>query len=167
MDPAPDADTITSTGIDVQNILSQGIVPNFQGLTDAQLANKIRALVFKSAVWGVPMGIFWHVNELSTEQVGVMLDTLKASGATLMSNTQLVNYVRGTQQNYGTTYYADSAPGADLDVRPTPASPVVDAGAALPAEFKYDLMGIDQTQFGSGWEMGAYAYVPQEMGNLR
>lgn len=167
MDPAPDADTITSTGIDVQNILSQGIVPNFQGLTDAQLANKIRALVFKSAVWGVPMGIFWHVNELSTEQVGVMLDTLKASGATLMTNTQLVNYVLSTQQNYGTTYYADSAPGADLDARPTPASPVVDAGAALPAEYKYDLMGIDQTQFGSGWEIGAYAYVPQEMGSLR
>jgi hypothetical protein len=167
MDPAPNADTITSTGIDVQNILSQGIVPNFQGLTDAQLANKIRALVFKSAVWGVPIGIFWHVNELSTEQVGVMLDTLKASGATLMSNTQLVNYVLSTQQNYGTTYYADSAPGADLDVRPMPASPVVDAGAALSSEYEYDLMGINQTAFGSGWEMGAFTFVPQEMGNLR
>src|SRR5579863_3482723 len=148
MDPAPNAATITSTGIDVQNILSQGIVPNFQGLTDVQLANKIRALVFKSAVWGVPIGIFWHVNELSTEQVGVMLDTLKSAGATLMSNTQLVNYLLGTQQNYGTTYYADVAPGADLDVRPTPASPVVDQGAALSSEYEFDLMGINQTQFG-------------------
>jgi hypothetical protein len=167
MDPAPNAATITSTGIDVQNILSQGIVPNFQGLTDTQLANKIRALVFKSAVWGVPIGIFWHVNELSTEQVGVMLDTLKASGATLMSNTQLVNYVLSTKQNYGTTNYVDSAPGTDLDVRPTPASPVVDAGAPLSSEYEYDLMGINQTQFGSAWEMGAFAFVPQEMGSLR
>jgi len=167
MDPAPNAATITSTGIDVQNILSQGIAPNFQNLTDAQLANKIRALVFKSAVWGVPIGIFWHVNELSTEQVGVMLDTLKSSGATLMSNTQLVNYLLSTQQNYGTTYYADSAPGADLDVRPTPASPVVDEGAVLSSEYQFDLMGINQTQFGSGWEMGALAFVPQLLGGLR
>ena len=67
--------------------------------------------MFKSAVWGVPIGIFWHVNELSPHQVGMMLDTLKTSGATLMTNTQLVNYLLSTQQNSGTTYYADSAPG--------------------------------------------------------
>ena len=87
------------------------MVPNFENLTDAQLANKFRSLVFKSAVWGVPMGIFFHVNELSPHQVGVMIDTLQAAGATLMSNTQLVTYLSGTQQNSGTTYYADSAPG--------------------------------------------------------
>src|SRR5690349_15575397 len=79
MQPAPNAATILSTGINVQNILSQGVSPHFQNLTDTELSNKIRALVFKSAVWGVPLGIF------------------------------------------------------------------------------YDLMGDDQTQFGTGWEIGAYS----------
>ncbi len=167
MDPAPNAATVLGTGVDVQNILSQGVVPNFQNLTDAQLTNKIQALVFKSAVWGVPIGIFWHVNELSAEQVAVMLDALKSSGATLMSNTQLINYLRTTQPNYGTTYYADATSGADLNVHPTPASPVVDHGASLAAEYKYDLLGIDQTQFGSGWEIGAFAFAPQLLGGLR
>jgi len=166
MQPSPNAATVMASGIDVQNIVSQGSVPTFQNLTDTQLANKLQALVFKSAVWGVPYGIFWHVNELSAHQVGVMLDTLKAAGATLMSNTQLVNYLLGTQQNAGTTYYADAAPGA-VDVRPTQSSPVVDQGAALSDEYKYDLMGIDQTQFGAGWEIGAQAFVPGSAGHAR
>ena len=34
MEPAPNAATVAASGIDVQNILSQGMVPNFQNLTD-------------------------------------------------------------------------------------------------------------------------------------
>jgi len=142
-------------------------VPNFQNLTDLQFVNKFRALVFKSAVWGVPFGIFFHVNELDAHQVALMIDTLKLSGAALMTNTQLVNYILGTRQNTGTTFYADSATGAPVDLRLTPASPEGDQGVALDAEFKYDLLGIDQTQFGSSWEIGAYAFVPEYMGRLR
>jgi hypothetical protein len=164
MQPSPNAATVIASGIDVQNILSEGIAPLFQGLSDVQLADKFRAIVFKSAVWGVPFGIFWHVNELSPEQVAVMLDTLKLSGATLMTNTQLVNYVLGTQPNFGTTFYADAATGALVDMRPTLTSPVVNAGAALPNEYKYDLMGIDQTQFGTGWEIGSLTFVPESTG---
>ena len=70
MQPSPNAATTLASGIDIQNILSQGIATAFQNLSDGQLANKLRALVFKSAVWGVPIGIFWHVNELSPHQVG-------------------------------------------------------------------------------------------------
>jgi hypothetical protein len=165
MDPAPNAATVAASGIDVQNILSQGVVPNFQNLTDSQLANKLQAMVFKSAVWGVPFGIFWHINELSPHQVGVMLDTLKSAGATLMSNTQLVNYLLSTQQNSGTTYYADVTTGPPVDPRPTQASPVVDQGATLAAEYEYDLMGINQNLFGSGWEIGALVFVPENLGH--
>src|SRR5207302_1231288 len=111
MQPAPNAATVLASGVNVQNILSQGIAPNFQNLSDTQLANKLRALVFKSAVWGVPVGIFFHVNELSAQQVGVMVDTLQSAGAMLMTNTQLIDYMLGTQQNTGTTYYTDSALG--------------------------------------------------------
>ncbi|HTZ97005.1 MAG TPA: polysaccharide deacetylase family protein [Terriglobales bacterium] len=166
MQPSPNADAVLATGIDIQNILSEGVAPGFQNLTDAQFANKLRAIVFKSAVWGVPFGIFWHVNELPPHQVGIMLDTLKSSGATLMTNTQLVNYLLSTQANSGTTSYVDSAPGMPVDMRPTSISPTVNQGAALADEYKYDLMGIDQTQFGSNWEMGAYAFVPESLGQV-
>jgi len=165
MQPAPNAATVAASGLDVQNVLSQGIVPNFQNLSDVQLANKLRALVFKSAVWGVPIGIFWHVNELAPHQVGVMLDTLKSAGATLMSNTQLVNYLLSTRQNSGTTYYADVTTGPAVDPRPTQASPVVDQGATLSSEYQFDLMGINQNMFGSGWEIGALVFVPENLGH--
>src|SRR5438874_8743262 len=167
MQPSPNAATVIASGINVQNILSQGIAPNFQNLTDAQLSNKILALVFKSAVWGVPIGLFWHMNELSSHQVGILLDTLKSSGATLMTNTQMVNYLLGTQQDLGTTYYADSAAGPPFDVRPTTASPVVDTGAALSSEFKFDLMGDDQTVFGSSWEIGAFSLIGEATGRAK
>jgi hypothetical protein len=166
MQPSPQADAGLATGVDAQNILSQGVAPGLQNLTDAQFANKLRAIAFKAAVWGVPFGIFWHVNELPPHQVGIMLDTLKSSGATLMTNTQLVNYLLSTQQNYGTTSYVDSASGMPVDVRPTSISPVVDQGATLSDEYKYDLMGVDQTLFGSGWEIGALAFVPDSPGQV-
>ncbi|MGH9503677.1 MAG: hypothetical protein ACRD20_12570 [Terriglobales bacterium] len=167
MQPSPNAATVLGTGINVQNILSQGVAPNFQNLSDVQLSNKLRALVFKSAVWGVPMGVFFHMNELSPHQVGVLLDALKSAGATLMSNSQLVGYLIGTQLNAGTTYYADSSSGAAPDLRPGQRSPLVDQGADLGAEYKFDLMGIDQTQFGSGWEIGPEAFVPEFAGHVR
>ena len=112
------------------------------------------------------MGIFWHWNELTPYQVALMIDTLKAAGATLMSNTQLVNYLLSTQQNSGTTYYADGATGT-VDARPTASSPVVDQGAPLGSEYKLDLMGIDQTAFGSGWEIGPMVMVPEGAGRVK
>ena len=164
MQPSPNAATVLATGIDVQNILSLGSVPTFQNISATQFANKLKALVFKSAVWGVPIGIFWHMNELTAGQVSLMIDTLRSAGATLMTNTQLVNYLLGTAQRLNTTYYADSASGTAVDVRPTQASPVVDQGAAISDEYKYDLMGIDQSQFGTSWEAGAFAFVPEQFG---
>jgi hypothetical protein len=84
-----------------------------------------------------------------------------------MTNTQLINYLISTRQNPGTTYYADSVTGPLIDVRPTIASPVSDAGAALSSDFKFDLMGVDQTRFGSSWEMGAFALVPENLGRVK
>ncbi len=166
MKPVPYATAVMATGINVQNIMSQGMVPYFQNISDAQFANRFRAMVFKSGVWGVPYGIFFHVNELSSGQVEIMLDALKSAGATLMTNTQLVDYLRSTQQVPGTTFYADSGSGV-VDFRPGAASPVVDQGGALTDEFKFDLMGIDQTQFGSAWDIGARAFVPELLGQTK
>jgi hypothetical protein len=163
MQPSPNAATVAATGLNVQSILSQGV----QNLTDAQFADKLRAMVFKSAVWGVPFGIFFHLDELSDHQVSIMLKTLKSAGATLMNNTQLVDYLRSTLQDFGTTYYADSASGAPLDARPTAASPVVRQGATLADEYKFDLLGIDESQFAGGWGIGAMVYVPESPGQAK
>jgi hypothetical protein len=38
---------------------------------------------------------------------------------------------------------------------------VRDVGMNLGTEYQYDLMGINQNSFGAGWEIGAYAYVPE------
>lgn len=165
MQPSPNASTVLSTGINAQNILSQGLAPNFQNLTDRQLANKIQALVFKSGVWGVPFGLFWHMHEFSEHEITVILDVLKASGATLMTNTQLIDSLQSAQLDVGTTYYADSVAGQAVDVRPMSASPVVAAGNVLPPEFKYDLLGTDQALF--GWNIGAYGYVPESAGRAK
>ena len=42
---------------------------------------------------------------------------------------------------------------------------MVDHGAVLAAEYEYDLMGIDQSLFGSSWEIGALAFVPESLGH--
>ena len=84
-----------------------------------------------------------------------------------MTNTQLVNYLLGTQPDFGTTYYADSAPGPAVDVRPTSVSPVVNTGAALTSEFKFDLMGADRTAFGSSWEMGSFGFIAETTGRAK
>jgi len=42
--------------------------------------------------------------------------------------------------------------------------PAVNAGTSLADEYKFDLLGIDQTLFGSGWEMGTFAAVPEFVG---
>jgi len=166
MQPAPNAATTLASGIDIQNILSQGIATNLQNLSDAQFADKLRALVFKASVWGVPFGIFWHVNELPPHQVGVMLDALKSSGATLMTNTQLVDYLLSAQPKPGTTYYADSDSGTEVDMRPTMTSPVIGQGTPLPDDYKYDLMGIDQSRLGGEWGIGSLAFVPEHLGQV-
>jgi hypothetical protein len=167
MQPGPSAATVLGSGVNIQNILSQGVVPNFQNLSDAQLTNKVKALVFKSGVWGVPIGIFFHMNELAPHQVGVLLDALKESGATLMTNTQLVEYLSGAQPDVGTTYFADAATGDPPDFRPSMTSVTTDQGTSVGAEFKYDLMGVDQTQFGGAWDVGAFVLVPEMLGRAR
>ena len=57
-------------GFNVQNITSFGVNPSWMGLAPAVLNQKIQALVWKEAVWGVPWGIFWHLNETDEERSG-------------------------------------------------------------------------------------------------
>jgi hypothetical protein len=168
--PCCGANTTLATGYDVLNILSQGIVPNYQGLTYEQMRNRISQDVFKNALWGRPIGYFWHVNELRPDEVENMMDALVQSGAVLRSNTQMVNFLLGCVANDAVpagyvagSYHVCPSSGLEADFRPTANSPVRDAGVNLGTEYQYDLMGVNQNLFGTGWEIGAYVYVPESL----
>jgi hypothetical protein len=166
--PCCGANTTLATGYDVFNILSQGVVPNYQNLNYQQMRNRVSQDLFKNALWGRPIGYFWHVNELRPDEVANFLDALVQGEATLESNTQMVNVLLSCQANdvvpsgyVSGSYYVCASRGAEADFRPTVNSPVKDAGANLGAEYQYDLLGINQNSYGAGWEIGAYSYVPE------
>jgi hypothetical protein len=162
------ADSTLAKGYDAFDVLSQGVVPNYQNLSYQQMRNRVRQDAFKNALWGRPIGYFWHVNELRPDEVENFMDALVQGGATLESNTQMVNLLLSCPQNdvvppgyVPGSYYACPGSGAAADFRPTVNSPVRDVGLNLGAEYQYDLLGINQNSYGSGWEIGAYAYVPE------
>jgi hypothetical protein len=155
-------------GFNVQNITSFGVNPSWMGLEPSVLNQKIQALVWKEAVWGVPWGIFWHWNatteagELSATEVANLIADLKGSGATIQTNTGLVNWLLSGTQETGTDgndYYTFPATSMTLDFRPTNNSPVVDAGENLGTAYELDINGVNQNSYGSGWEIGAHVYV--------
>lgn len=167
--PCCGANTTLATGYDVFNILSQGVVPNYPNLSYQQMRNRVSQDVFKNALWGRPIGYFWHVNELRPDEVANFMDALVQGGAKLESNTQMVNFLVACQANdvvpagyVSGSYYVCPSSGTEADFRPTVNSPVRDMGANLGAEYQYDLLGINQNSFGAGWEIGAYAYVPED-----
>ena len=85
------ADATLAKGYDTFNVLSQGVVPNYQNLSYQQMRNRVSQDLFKNALWGRPIGYFWHVNELRPDEVENFMDALVQGGATLKSNTQMVN----------------------------------------------------------------------------
>ena len=163
-----------ASGFDVQNITSFGVNPSWQGLQAPALQQKVQALVWKEMVWGVPWGIFWHFNgatqtgELSATEVANLIADLQAAGATIQTNTGLVNWLSSGMLETGTDgnfYYKlpatiNSSSSGGLDFRPTAASSVVDAGMNLGAAYAIDINGVDQNKYGSGWEIGAHAFIP-------
>ena len=154
-------------GFNVQNITSFGVNPTWMGLEPAVLNQKIQALVWKEAVWGVPWGVFWHLNELTNDdpvggtEITNLIQDFKARGATIETNTGLVNWLLSGTQETGTDgnyYYTFPATSMTLDFRPTKNSPVVDAGQNLGSAYELDINGVNQNSYGSGWEIGAYVY---------
>ncbi len=154
-------------GFNIQNITSFGVNPSWQGLQPAVLNQKIQALVWKEAVWGVPWGIFWHLNELTNSdpvggtEITNLIQDFKSSGATIRTNTGLVNWLLGGTQETGTDgnyYYKVPATSMTLDFRPTKNSPVVGAGQNLGAAYALDINGVNQNSYGGAWEIGAHVY---------
>ncbi len=151
-----------ASGFDVQNITSFGVNPTWQGLAPAVLNQKIQALVWKQQVWGAPWGIFWHLNELSATEITNLIADFKASGATILKNTDLVNLLLGGTLYAGTdgdAYYKSQTASTTLDFAPTLNSPVVDAGENLGAAYALDINGVNQNSYGAGWEIGAHVFA--------
>jgi len=152
-----------ASGFNVQDITSLGVNPSWQLLAPAALNQKVQALLWKEQVWGVPWGIFWHLNELSGTEVTNLISDLKNGGATIQTNTGLVNWLLGGTQVSGTdgnAYYKSGATtSAALDFRPTKNSPVVDAGQNLGTSYAIDINGANQNSYGSGWEIGAHVFA--------
>ena len=163
-----------ASGFDAQNITSFGVNPSWMGLQPGDLQEKVAAMVWKQRVWGVPWGIFWHYNggaqegELSATEVANLIADLQGSGATILTNTQLVTWLAtmgtleaGTDGNfyYKSAASSDFSANGGADFRPTAASPVVDAGENLGTAYQLDINGINQNTYGHGWEIGAHAFV--------
>lgn len=166
--PCCGANTTLASGYDIFNILSQGVVPNYQNLSYQQIRNRVSQDVFKNALWGRPIGYFWHVNELRPDEVANFMDGLVQAGATLKSNTEMVNFLLTCSTNdivpagyVAKSYSVCPSSGVEADFHPTVNSPVRDMGTNLGSQYEYDLMGINQNSFGAGWEIGAYVYVPE------
>ncbi len=157
-----------ASGFDVQNITSFGVNPSWMGLPPSQLNQKIQALVWKEMVWGVPWGVFWHLNELTNDdpiggaEITNLMQDFKASGATVKTNTGLVTWLLGGMQESGTdgnTYYKRAGNTVAVDFRPTVNSPVVDAGQNLGPAYQLDINGVNQNDNGTGWEIGAHVFI--------
>jgi hypothetical protein len=159
-----------ASGFDVQNVTSFGVNPSWMGLQPAALNQKIQALVWKQMVWGVPWGVFWHLNELTESdpvggtEITNLIQDFQNSGATIQTNTGLVNWLTSGALEVGTDgnfYYKSPASSMGLDFRPTASSPVVDAGQNLGSAYQIDINGVNENSYGSGWEIGAHVYIPQ------
>jgi hypothetical protein len=166
--PIAGANDTYGSGYDVQDITSFGVNPTWMGITPAALNSHIQALVWKERVWGVPWSVFWHLNELvqndpvgGTEVTDLVQDFANA-GATIESNTGLVNWLTtGTLEtgNDGNYYYKSAATSMAMNFQPTRQSPVVNAGENLGTAYEIDINGINQNGYGSGWEIGAHAFI--------
>jgi len=184
--PCCTASTLLTSGYDVYNILSQGVVPNFQGLTYAQMRALMTLDSFRNGLWGRPIGWFWHINELPYDQVQNWFDAIKQSGATVLSNTDLTDMLLGAsraplancEQNSlvppigvgdkGSTYvsgsfYVCAGYRNDVDWRPTVNSPTWNAGQNLSVSAWYDLWGVRRPDSGA-WDIGAFQHVPMGQG---
>jgi hypothetical protein len=166
-----------ASGFNAENVTSFGVNPSWMGIPPASLEQKIQALVWKEQVWGLPWGIFWHLNELTQNdpvggtEITNLIQDFKNAGATILTNTGLVNWLTTGTQETGTDgnyYYKSSAlnvysESGGLDFRPTASSPVVDAGENLGTAYELDINGVNQNSYGDGWEIGAHVYIPDSM----
>jgi len=144
-------------GINIQNVTSLAIT-KLHSYTPQQIQGQIGELVFKSAVWGVPYGLFCHINEDTPAEVSSVLDGLVQRGAFVDTDRKLIDAVYAGTNVPGTFYYTIPATGREPNLRGTTVSPTTGAGANLGAAYAVDLDGRDRGVF--GWDIGSVVSNP-------
>jgi hypothetical protein len=149
------SNAVYSKGVNLQNIVSLGGA-GFHGLTAAQIDAKVGALVFKAQAWGVPYGLFVHQNDLTAGEVGMVLDAIATQGGSVLTNSQLADWLHSAQNVTGTTNHVAPATGA-LNLRPTATAPVVKGGSNQGVMYGKDLLGASRpVPVSAAWDIGAY-----------
>lgn len=148
------SNAVYGKGVNLQNIVSLA-AGGLHGLTAAQIDGKMGALVFKAQAWGVPYGLFIHINDLTAAEVAMLLDAAAAHGGTVLTNTQLADWLHSAQNVSGTTNYVTPATGAALNLRSTSSAPVVGKGSNQGLVYGKDLLGVARPT-SEAWDIGAY-----------
>ncbi len=170
--PAPGESNVRSVyglGVNVQNITSLG-ASGLGGMTPAQIGRWMAALVAKAQAWGVPYGLFTHppetgAPELTVNEIGAVLDGLVAAGATVMTNTQLVDYLASQAAVTGTTFYVTAGTSATVDMGEAWGAPTVLSGNNQGAAYAADIRGKVRPGAGT-WDIGAYQIASSAHGWL-
>jgi hypothetical protein len=141
-------------GVNIQNVTSLAIT-KLHGFTAQQIQGQMAELVFKSAVWGAPYGLFCHINEVTPAEVSSALDGLAQHGAVVITDRQMIDTVFTGTNVPGTFYYTSPAAGREPNFRGTASSPTTGAGANLGVTYAMDLDGRDRGVL--GWDIGSTA----------
>jgi hypothetical protein len=143
---------VYASGVNAQDVTSLG-VDGLHGLTAQQIQDRMAALVFKAKAWGVPYGLFGHKDTVTPAEIDAVLDGLTQHGASVMTNTQLFDFLAGTSAIAGTTYRVNGAEGREANLRAVAGSVTAGAGVNLGAGYQVDLDGRDRSVL--GWDVGA------------
>jgi hypothetical protein len=116
---------------------------------------------------------YWHTNcpsgcDLPFHTIVLAMNELVKQGVNVVPFSTYINTIRtdGHSCANSSAGYVCTKTLADTgNFHLLPGSPAIDSGAALTSvcptglSCNIDMDGVDQTQHGTGWEMGAYAYV--------
>ena len=117
---------------------------------------------------------YWHTNcisgcDLPFHTIVVAMNELVKQGVNVVPFSTYINTMRNdghTCANSSAGYVCTKTLADTGDFHLLPSSPAIDSGASLTSvcptglSCNIDMDGVDQTQQGTGWEMGAYSYFP-------
>jgi hypothetical protein len=149
------ADSVAAKAVNVQDVTSLWLGA-LHGMTTTQIQARMASFVFRAKVWGVPYGLFTHYAagtgpEVSDAELATTLDTLAGTGAVVMTNDELMDWIVGGDEVGGTAKYTFPAVGV-ADFRAMPGASTRGAGQNLGPVYAYDLGGNYR---GDAWDIGA------------
>ena len=179
-------DAVGPNGVDAQGLTTYSL-SGWNTLSPLALQAAIQSAVEKAAIWGVPQTLYWQSGDLTNQQLSLIVADLQASGATLMTDSALVNFLTTSPRVQVASLplssgfcscWAWTPETGIVNLRPTYLSPTVGtANGTVCASYPIDLNGVTQPQTWSatnaktsavvsktGCDIGAQALVPSFTG---